>query len=52
MMPAGRYYVGDLCYVMHPQWSAVCNLMFSGTSYDGEFQLENGVRFASLSTHH
>lgn len=50
MMPAGRYYVGDLCYVMHPQWSDVCNLMFSGSDPDGEFQLKNGVRFASLST--
>lgn len=51
MMPAGRYYVGDLCYVMNPQWDEFCNITISGSSVDeGEFQLENGVRFATLST--
>ena len=51
MMPAGRYYVGDLCYVMNPQWDEFCNITISGSSVDeGEFQLENGVRFATLCT--
>jgi len=53
MMRPGRYYVGDLCYVMHPQWKQVCDLMFatSGNSVlDGEFNLANGVRFAVQST--
>lgn len=51
MMPAGRYFIGDLCYVMHPQWDEFCQLTFSGNSLEGgEFQLSNGVRFASLST--
>lgn len=27
-MPAGRYYVGDLCYVMDDVWDEVCDLMF------------------------
>ena len=53
MMRPGRYYVGDLCYVMHPQWKEVCNLMFATDSQgvlDGEFNLANGVRFAVQST--
>lgn len=27
-MPAGEYYVGDLCYVMHDCWDEFCDLMF------------------------
>ena len=55
MMRAGTYYVGDLCYVMHPQWNEVCKLMFNtgrGNDgvLDGEFNLANGVRFALHST--
>lgn len=51
MMPAGRYYVGDLCYVMHPQWDEFCKITISGNQcLDGEFNLANGVRFASYST--
>lgn len=53
MMRPGIYYVGDLCYVMHPQWKEVCDLMFAcdGNSVlDGEFNLSNGVRFAVQST--
>lgn len=53
MMRSGIYYVGDLCYVMHPQWKEVCNLMFAcdgNTVLDGEFNLANGVRFALHST--
>ena len=53
MMRPGTYYVGDLCYVMHPQWKEVCNLMFAVDGpgvLDGEFNLSNGVRFAISST--
>ena len=55
MMRAGTYWVGDLCYVMHPQWNEVCNLMFNTGKnrdgvLDGEFNLANGVRFAVQST--
>ena len=53
MMRPGTYYVGDLCYVMHPQWREVCNLMFATDGQgvlDGEFNLANGVRFAVQST--
>lgn len=53
MMRPGIYYVGDLCYVMHPQWDEVCNLMFAtgnNSVLDGEFNLSNGVRFTLHST--
>lgn len=53
MMRPGRYYVGDLCYVMHPQWKEVCNLMFAcddNRVLHGEFNLANGVRFSVQST--
>lgn len=53
MMRPGTYYVGDLCYVMHPQWKEVCALMFAtdgGGVLEGEFNLANGVRFSLHST--
>ena len=55
MMRPGTYYIGDLCYVMHPQWKEVCDLMFACNDnqvLDGEFNLANGVRFAVSSTAH
>ncbi len=53
MMRPGKYLVGDLCYVMHPQWTEVCDLMFATDGsgvLDGEFNLANGVRFSVQST--
>lgn len=53
-MPAGRYYVGDLCYVMHDVWDEVCNLMFpnfdNGRGVYGKFKLKDGREFAVHST--
>jgi len=53
-MPAGRYYVGDLCYVMHNEWHEVCELLFEGRTdhgcNEGVFTLANGTRFAIFST--
>ena len=50
-MPAGRYWVGDLCYTMHSEWEEVCNLIITGnTCLDGEFNLKDGRRFAIYST--
>lgn len=54
MMLAGKYYVGDLCYVMHPEWDEACNLFFRGRDdrgcNEGEFNLKDGRRFVSYST--
>lgn len=53
-MPAGKYYVGDLCYVMHDEWDEVCSLFFAGRTdhgcNEGEFNLRDGRRFVSYNT--
>lgn len=50
-MPAGRYYIGDLCYVMHPEWDEFCALTIKGHQcLEGEFALKDGRRFATFST--
>ena len=53
-MPAGKYYVGDLCYVMHDCWNEVVDLFYPTSDtqkgLDGEFVLRDGRRFASFDT--
>jgi hypothetical protein len=51
-MIAGKYYVGDLCYVMNDEeWREVCNLtIVNHTMVNGEFNLPDGRRFAMYST--
>jgi hypothetical protein len=53
-MPAGRYYIGDLCYVMHPEWDEVCALFFppgaTARGVEGEFTLRDGRHYASFGT--
>lgn len=53
-MPAGRYYIGDLCYVMHPEWDECVELFFPpngpARGVEGEFTLRDGRRFASFGT--
>lgn len=58
-MPAGKYYVGDLCYVIGDDsvWSEVCELTMpwnpetKETDYtDGEFTLKDGRRIVIYST--
>jgi hypothetical protein len=52
MMPAGNYYIGDLCYVLHEVWNEVCDIMFKDnpSGNDGEFTLKDGRRFAVYGT--
>jgi hypothetical protein len=52
MMPAGKYYIGDLCYVMaDEEWREICNIIIQGEKIvDGEFELPDGRRFAIYST--
>jgi len=53
MMPAGRYYIGDLCYVMHDVWDAFCDATIKGNEViDGEFTLPDGRRVATYCTKH
>ena len=53
-LPAGRYWIGDLCYVMHDCWDEVCDLLFEGRNdhgcNQGTFQLKDGRRFAIYNT--
>ena len=52
MMQAGKYYVGDLCYVMdNDEWDQVCSIIIQGNKvFDGEFELKDGRKFAIYST--
>ena len=52
MMQAGKYYVGDLCYVMdNDEWDQVCSIIIQGNKvFDGEFELNDGRKFAIYGT--
>jgi hypothetical protein len=52
MMQAGKYYIGDLCYVMSDDdWNEVCELTTVGNKcIEGEFTLKDGRRFAMYGT--
>ena len=53
MLPAGTYYIGDLCYVMDNEWDDVCSkIIVDNTIVDGEFVLDDGRIFANFSTAH
>ena len=47
MMPAGKYWIGDLCYVMHDEWSEFCDQL-----EPGEHTLKDGRRYAWCGTAH
>lgn len=54
MMTKGTYWLGDLCYCLDNDWDQVCSLLFNKDENNkhigGEFQLENGVKFALYGT--
>lgn len=52
MMKAGKYYVGDLCYVFNDEdWNQICKIIIDGHScLEGEFNLPDGRRFAIFNT--
>ena len=52
MMPLGKYYIGDLCYVMSDEeWEQVCKITIDGFKcIEGEFNLPDGRRFAMYNT--
>lgn len=53
MMPAGKYWIGDLCYVLHERWKQVCEAMspphYKG-EIDGEFFFDDGLEIAIFNT--
>lgn len=52
MMQAGKYYVGDLCYVMtEKEWDQFCSITIKGNKcLDGEFEMPDGRKFATYGT--
>ena len=55
VLPAGKWYIGDLCYVMHDAWTEVCDLMFPSAAegsnmVEGVLTLKDGRQFAIFST--
>lgn len=52
-LPAGKYWIGDLCYVLRDQWDEVCSLTISGNDcLEGVFTLADGTSFGTLNTAH
>lgn len=50
-MQAGKYWIGDLCYVMSDVWNEFCEITIDGHAVlSGEFALKNGTRFATYTT--
>jgi len=45
MMPAGKYYVGDLCYVLDELWDEVCENLS-----EGEHKLSDGRKYVWYHT--
>jgi hypothetical protein len=51
MMQPGKFYIGDLCYVMHKEWDEVCDLTISGLRVlGGFFNLSDGRKFGMWIT--
>lgn len=46
-LPAGEYYVGDLCYVLKDRWEEVCELV---GDKEGLFTLSDGTQFVLFNT--
>ncbi len=52
-MPAGTYYVGDLCYVMHDRWDEFCSTTITGNECrDGKFAYPDGVTTCHFGTYY
>lgn len=53
-MPAGKYYVGDLCYYLQEEWDEACSLFFKGRNdhgcNEGGFTLSDGRNFVCFNT--
>lgn len=52
IMPAGTYYIGDLCYILRDEWAEICTLTFpeGNRSVEGDFTLSNGKEIAIFDT--
>jgi len=56
MMTKGKYWCGDLCYVINDRWDEVCSLLFppnkegNHRENEGELELKDGTKFAIYGT--
>ena len=51
-LPEGKYYIGDLCYVLDDVWMEVNKLTFeNGRPLQGKFKLADGREFVSFKTY-
>jgi hypothetical protein len=47
----GKYYVGDLCYVLGDRWDEFCSLTIAGSEVlSGGFVMKDGTRFWTHTT--
>ncbi len=50
-LPAGKWYIGDLCYVLNNRWDEFCDLTIDGHGVkDGFFTMADGTQFAFFGT--
>lgn len=50
-LPAGIYYIGDLCYCMHTSWDEICDIFLrNNTLAEGLHTLKDGRVFAIFPT--
>jgi hypothetical protein len=52
-MPAGNYYIGDLCYVLESRWDQVVDLMYpdrDGAGVEGNHTLSDDTTLCIYST--
>ena len=47
-----KYFIGDLCYVMHDEWSEVCDITLDPDNDEDEifFELADGCEFILIGT--
>jgi len=53
LLPAGQYWIGDLCYVMHEVWDEFCDKTLGGDTQEnveGVIELDDGRRCGYLGT--
>lgn len=50
-LPAGKWWIGDLCYALGNRWDEFCELTISGHScLEGTFKFKDGTTFATFGT--
>lgn len=50
--PPGKYWIGDLCYVLGDRWDEVCSHICRPDWNDGLFTLDGGLQASCFGTAH